>query len=142
MFVQGEQCAGEADGSCYIQEKPAPLDSTSAARLAMARKILFDMGTPPSSVGFQPVASANGLPEVPLRSTGSRRTTARCSVCSSLLFMRQPQGLPDGQIVGLTSPAHCSLCSCQLSVTLTGPRINTIVGVIQRRIVRSDRPRV
>ena len=39
----------------------------------MARKILFDMDTPPSSVGLQPAASANGLPEVPLRSMNSRR---------------------------------------------------------------------
>ncbi len=44
---------GRTDGLRLVQRHQlalAPLDSTKAARLAMARKILFDMCTPPSSI--------------------------------------------------------------------------------------------
>jgi hypothetical protein len=102
-------------GAQRSQETLAPLDSTRAARLAMARKILFDMCTPPSSCHRADVlavglaawfASLDGHhPEATVtRRTGLGVPSPSCLVCSVV-----PEGLRS------TSPAHRSLCSFQWS---------------------------
>jgi hypothetical protein len=97
----------------------APLDSTKAARLAMARKILFDMCTPPSSI------ETGGAP--PLVGTRLVRS-ARWSPWDGVVHP-PPRGVMDTgghasdphgsrahpSSCWVTSPAHRSLCSCQLA---------------------------
>jgi len=100
------------------QETLAPLDSTRAARLAMARKILFDMCVPPSS-RLRAEVLAVGLWSGSLRSMDTaRRRRSRVvpgsrfePVMMVVRVMRIVQWF--WKAVRSTSPAHRSLCSCQ-----------------------------
>jgi hypothetical protein len=95
----------------------APVDSTRAARLAMARKILFDMEHLHRVLSSLPTASASGLPEDPLRSMVTPEGAVRARV---RLLPTTREGRWGKSVLRLTSPAHCSLCSCHRPIERPG----------------------